>query len=71
MKRFFSDSLLAASMFGPMCVGLVLMYFVFGFIAWESNPGLWSWEHRFVGTIFGVSFGTALGIRVYAHRRNL
>lgn len=71
MKQFLKDSLFAVSMFGPMCVGLTLTYIVFGFVAWESNPGSWSWEHRLVGTIFGICFGFALGLRVSFYRRNV
>jgi hypothetical protein len=64
MKQFLEDTVLTVSMFGPMVVGLVLMYMVFGFVAWELNPSLWTWEFRLVATIFGVCFGAALSIRV-------
>ena len=71
MTQFFKDALFTAAMFGPMIVGLALTYVVFSFVAWECNPGNWTWDHRFVATIFGVSFGTALSIRVSFRRGNL
>lgn len=71
MKQFFKDALFTASMFGPMCVGFALTYLVFAFIAWETNPGMWSWEFRFVCTVFCVSFGAALSIRVAMRRGDL
>lgn len=71
MKQFFKDALFTASMFGPMIVGMALTYVIFGFIAWDSNPGNWTWEFRFVATVFAVCFGTALSIRVAMRRGNL
>lgn len=71
MKQFLKDALFTASMFGPMAVGLVLMYMVFGFVAWESNPSLWTWEFRLVATVFGICFGTALSIRVAMRRGDI
>jgi len=71
MKQLFTDALFTVSMFGPMIVGLALTYVIFGFVAWEMNPGEWTWDHRFVATIFGISFGTALSIRVNFRRGNL
>ena len=71
MKQFFKDALFTASMFGPMAVGMALMYLIFGFIAWECNPGNWTWEFRLVATISGICFGTALSIRVFFRRGNL
>lgn len=71
MKQFFKDALFTASMFGPMVIGLAMTYAIFGFVAWESNPGDWTWNHRFVATIFGLSFGAALSIRVSFRRGDL
>jgi len=71
MNQFFEDAVLTVSMFGPMIVGLALTYVIFGFVAWEMNPGEWTWNHRFVATVFGISFGTALSIRVFFRRGNL
>lgn len=68
MKQFFKDILFTTSMFGPMVVGLVLTYIIFGFVAWEKDPGSWTWEFRFVSTVFGICFGTALSIRVAMRR---
>ena len=70
MKQFFKDAVFATSMFGPMVVGMALTYIVFGFVAWDSNPGNWSWEFRFVATIFSICFGFALSIRVTLLGRN-
>ena len=71
MKQFFKDALFTASMFGPMIVGMALTYVIFGFIAWDSNPGNWTWEFRFVATISAICFGTALSIRIGFRRGNL
>ena len=71
MNQLFKDAIFTVSMFGPMIVGLALTYVIFGFVAWESNPGEWTWNHRFVATVFGISFGTALSIRVFFRRGNL
>ena len=71
MKQLINDALFTASMFGPMIVGMALTYVIFGFIAWESNPGNWTWEFRFVSTVFAVCFGTALSVRVFFRRGNL
>jgi hypothetical protein len=71
MKQLLKDIVFTTSMFGPMIVGLALTYVIFGFVAWEMNPGKWNWNHRFVATVFGISFGTALSIRVSFRRGNL
>ena len=71
MKQMLKDAIFAVSMFGPMTVGMALTYMVFGFIAWDSNPANWSWEFRLVATIFAISFGFALSIRVSFRRRNV
>lgn len=71
MKQFFKDVLFTSSMFGPMVVALAMTYVIFGFVAWDSNPGNWTWENRFVGAVSGICFGTALSIRVYFRRRDL
>lgn len=68
MKQFFKDALFTASMFGPMVVGMALTYVIFSFVAWECNPGNWTWEFRYVSTVFAVGFGTALSLRVAMRR---
>lgn len=65
MKQFIKDSLFTVFLFGPFSVGLALTYIVFAFIAWDSNPGNWSWEFRLVATIFAVCFGYAVNLRVH------
>ena len=71
MKQLLKDIVFTTSMFGPMIVGLALTYVIFGFVAWELNPSLWTWEFRLVATITGICFGAALSIRVFFRRGNL
>jgi hypothetical protein len=71
MKQLVKDALFTVCMFGPFIVGLALTYVIFGFVAWESNPGEWNWNHRFVATVFGVCLGLALSIRVSWRRGNI
>lgn len=71
MNQLIKDILFTTSMFGPMAVGLALTYLIFSFVAWECNPGNWTWEFRIVATITGICFGAALSIRVFFRRGNL
>lgn len=70
MKLFIKWTLSCLSMMGPMVVGLLFVYIICGFVAWNKNPEFWTFELRSVGAIFGVCMGIALS-KLVAEREGI
>jgi hypothetical protein len=48
----------------PAMLGVV--YVLFGFINWDSNPANWTVDHRSLWVVWGLAWGWALALRIRA-----
>lgn len=43
---------------------MAVVYILIGFINWNSDPGMWSIDHRFIWVAWGMSWGFAIRLRI-------
>jgi hypothetical protein len=43
---------------------LATIYVLLGFVNWESNPALWTVEHRILWIVWALAWGFALRLRI-------